>query len=305
MQHIIIGTDFNRSMISFVFQSIHNNFCPIAFLLAAQTKTARKFNAPQASSTKIEATAPNQPIASSLSYLSSRVEIGEKISGKMRWQVQPDWPLRRIGSQNSFFQQLCQDNTPRTYCHSRNTKQVPASNFAAKQNLLQHICGFRLERTNFLGRARYHLSFTHDHVATDTVKQIVHAQKATHKCNLIKTGLEKKSAKFDQFFVGKISPAIQIIAPQRIRCPQGIHIFFSLPCQAATDVPQPISLHRKTKEAGICIEPCHSAVTVKKRMDPHQPVMRSCGGDERFQPMMLAGRVSIGETVKKCGKMIR
>ncbi len=108
----------------------------------------------------------------------------------------------------------------------------------------------------------------------------------------------------NESFIGQISPAVYIVLAQSIS-PGKSRLVIDIPAgQPPTHRPESKTVNGDAMKICLGKKTCHSPVTVKKRVNPHQPMVGSRCRDELQGTMMSLRRIKFTETVEKRLKCI-
>src|ERR1043165_870677 len=102
-----------------------------------------------------------------------------------------------------------------------------------------------------------------------------------HELDLIRCHAQKKLAEFVQVFLRKIAATVVIVQPLLVGIRQGRLIVHLSTSQSAGDCPEPVAVNVSLDKPGMSEQSGNTAVAVQKRMNPRQPLMRGCSGDQR------------------------
>ncbi len=101
-----------------------------------------------------------------------------------------------------------------------------------------------------------------------------------HKAYLVQTNLEEIAGERNQFFLGKRTAPVQIVASGQVRVAEPRVVLLVGACQPAHRRPQAVRQPHRVQDK-MRMKAGDASVAVDERMDPGQAMMRARGADEK------------------------
>ena len=121
----------------------------------------------------------------------------------------------------------------------------------------------------------------------DARAQAVRFDKAFHERDLVDAGFEKEAREFSERLFAQSAAAVEIVAAGQVARGQAALVCCHVAGKASCDRPDTAGV-KGLDQHRVRHQPGDTAVAVKERVNPQQPVMRRGGGEDRIGPAEAA-----------------